>query len=90
MPSNTTLDNNELVTEAIVGGNVLWCRAKLLHAFAHASRQGVLDEVIDELMDDGGITRDRLTKALNDSGWITPTPGREVFDKTDSTNWKEM
>ena len=40
----------ERTTDQIINGDFKWCRARLLHALAGAAEQGVLQDVIDELM----------------------------------------
>ena len=66
------LVRNEAATAAITGGQVLWCRAKLLHALADAARQGVLAEVLGELLPEEDSLPERVVRALGESGWLPP------------------
>jgi hypothetical protein len=61
---------NEAATSAIVGGKVRWCRAKILHVLAGAATQGVLDEVLGELVSEHSDLTERVVAALRESGWL--------------------
>ncbi len=63
---------HEAVVDAIVQGRVTWCRARLLHALAGEAKQGVLREVLDELVDDGSRISDAVADALRQGGWLAP------------------
>lgn len=77
---NQPLVQNETATHLIVEHRFEWCRAKLLHALAGAMEQGVLDEVIDELLDGDAVedavtvdedrTVNRLKRALSRTRWV--------------------
>jgi hypothetical protein len=69
-----SLDLNNTFAEALTSQRLSWCRAKLLHALAGAASQGVLHEVLDELLDDAGVTEDRILRAMADTGWLPPQP----------------
>ena len=64
---------NEQATDALVSGHIHWCRAKLLHALAGAAAQGVLGEVVDELLPEAEDLGERLVAALRDTGWLPPS-----------------
>jgi hypothetical protein len=65
------LELNEVVAGALANDRVHWCHARLLHALAGAARQGILVEVVQELLpDDGDGISARLVEALKASGWI--------------------
>lgn len=64
-------DQDAAFAEMLVNPAARWCRARLLHALANAAKQGVLDEVIDELLDDDeSAVKERLYDALARTGWI--------------------
>lgn len=60
---------SERATEAIVRREVQWCRAKLLHALAGADAQGVLADVLGELLPDEEGLAERMASALAATGW---------------------
>jgi hypothetical protein len=65
------LEVNETVAGALASDQVNWCRARLLHALAGAAKQGVLAEVVQELLpDDGGEITHRLIDSLKATGWM--------------------
>ena len=74
------MEEQEAATHLIVEHRFKWCRAKLLHALAGAMEQGVLDEVIEELLDgdvvedavvfDEDRTVNRLKRALSRTRWV--------------------
>lgn len=69
--------SNELFASALRLRQIEWCRARLLHAFAGAARQGVLLEVLEELLDedsgpeDGFEIHERVVRALKATGWLS-------------------
>lgn len=64
-------DQDTAFIAMLVNPSTKWCRARLLHALANAAKQGVLDEVIDELLDDDeSAVKERLHDALALTGWI--------------------
>jgi hypothetical protein len=66
-----TPDEHDLVGEQLAAHAVRWCRARLLHALAGAAEQGILAEVLDELLDgDGERVNAAITAALGRTGWI--------------------
>lgn len=74
-----TTQMDETFADYLANPQMKWCRARLLNAFANAAKQGVLDEVIDELLDDDdGETKERLLAALVRSGWIKSPDDRLV------------
>lgn len=75
MSALSPLERQELFQELLAGAN--WCRARLLIALAGAARQGILDEVLDELLPsgvDGGSEAedvlDELIAGLKEGGWL--------------------
>lgn len=50
--ASRTVDEVERANALIVSHRMPWCRARLLHALGAAEEQGVLDEVLRELLDD--------------------------------------
>lgn len=78
LAARQTCDGNETASSAVVRGDVNWCRAKLLHVLAQANHQGVLAEVIDELLDDAGETSAKMTEALRQTGWVAQEPPEEL------------
>ena len=67
---NRLLRTNEEATSAIVAGHVRWCRAKVLHALAGAASQGVLEEVLSELVPEDESLPARVVRALRETGWM--------------------
>lgn len=69
----------ERAAELIVSRRFPWCRARLIHALAGALEEGVLEEVLGELLEDTELTESivaSLREALRRGGWITPpSPG---------------
>lgn len=60
----------EAVTDSIVTGKFRWCRARLLHALARADEQGVLGEVLDELLEgEDAAVAERVRARLRERGW---------------------
>jgi hypothetical protein len=74
LPSRGALELNEVVSMALANDRVHWCRARLLHALAGAAKQGVLDEVLNEILpDDGDAIAQRIVESLKASGWMKST-----------------
>lgn len=75
------MTSNEAFAEALRLRTVNWCRARLLHAFAGAAEQGVLREVLDELLDEGSGPEDgfevheRIVRSLKATGWLAEHKG---------------
>lgn len=69
----------ERAVEVVASHEFPWCRARLLHALAGAAEQGVLAEVMDELLGDrarpitGRAITARLIDALCATGWMDLT-----------------
>lgn len=71
LPDQSSLELNEVVASAVANDRVHWCRARLLHALAGAGKQGVLEEVVQELLpDDGETVAERIIDSLRASGWM--------------------
>ena len=69
--SPITPADDEAFVRALTSPRTKWCRARLLHALSGAAKQGVLDEVVDELLeDDGDEVKERLVNALVRTGWL--------------------
>jgi hypothetical protein len=59
----------ETINRAIVEHAFPWCRARLLHALGAAEEQGILEDVLSELLgDDAEI--DHVRKHLRRHGWV--------------------
>ena len=73
---SAALTSNEAIVRALELRQVSWCRARLLHAFAGAAAQGVLQEVLEELLDEGSSADDgfeiheRIVRSLKATGWL--------------------
>jgi hypothetical protein len=66
-----SVELNDIVSTALAGDQINWCRARLLHALAAAAKQGVLAEVVQELLPhDGDTIMERLIESLTETGWI--------------------
>jgi hypothetical protein len=66
----TDRDINEIVVEALVAHRVNWCRARFLHALVTAGEQGVLEEVLAELLPaEADEILEKFRAALVASGW---------------------
>jgi hypothetical protein len=75
------LDENEKASALIVAHDFKWCRARLLHALAGADEQGILEEVLEELLppgkgrgemdgfETGGDIAAAISVALTANGW---------------------
>ena len=63
----------ETTSNAICQHRFVWCRARLLHALAGAAEQGVLLDVLDELLGDHQDADEvgyAFKRALLKSGWM--------------------
>lgn len=48
-------DKQDFVTDEIAMGNYRWCRARLFQALKHADEQGVLKEVLQEVVEESRV-----------------------------------
>jgi hypothetical protein len=71
MPKSA-LELNEEFAIALTDHRIEWCRARLYLALAGAARQGVLDEVLDELTDDDDTVKEKILGNLRSFGWLSP------------------
>jgi len=67
--TKTRLDRVQAANELIVAHTFPWCRARLLHALGAAEEQGVLEDVLGELLRHGSPEIDSLRDALRRHGW---------------------
>lgn len=58
----------EQTNDMLVAHAFPWCRARLLHALGAAEEQGILAEVLEELMG-GGPGADAIRNSLHQQGW---------------------
>lgn len=69
----------DAAVEVMKDGTFQWCRARLLHAIAGAARQGVLQEVLEELIegetygpfDDSTAVLEAMLSHLRSTGWLS-------------------
>lgn len=70
----TPAEQNEIATTRIVSHEYPWCRARLLHALGGAAEQGILDDVIHEVLDERWQDEvlEEMLRALECTGWLRP------------------
>jgi hypothetical protein len=88
-----TLEQHELACELLSSRQFNWCRARLLHALAGAAAQGVLDEVIHELLDDAPDVDaenviERILAYLVDASWMNRDA--RLIDDDDPKTWPKV
>lgn len=84
-------EKQEIATDLITKRKFKWCRARLMHALAGAHAQGVLHEVLTELLPDGDYSpetlADDLASWLHFHGWEHGEPpdpcAPNIFDDDD-------
>ncbi len=79
-----TIEEQEKAAALIVSHEFKWCRARLLHALAGAAEQGILEDVLEELMpastgrgdwdgyETGSMISDAIVAELQKHGWHKP------------------
>lgn len=84
-PGPITREEQQSVSAAICERRFEWCRARLLHALAGAAEQGVLLEVLKELLPEtGDVFHAMFVTTLTATGWMK---GKEPLDaNTDGTD----
>ena len=76
-----TVKDDDNFARLVTDPTTKWCRARLLHAMANAARQGVLDEVVGELValdSESEEVLERLLEGLVDTGWLKSPDDRLV------------
>jgi hypothetical protein len=76
-----TVKDDDNFARLVTDPTTKWCRARLLHAMANAARQGVLDEVVGELValdSESEEVLERLLEGLVDTGWLESPDDRLV------------
>lgn len=74
-PGPLPVEEQDAVSAAICERRFSWCRARLLHALAGAADQGVLLEVLRELLPETGATFHAMfTATLTATGWMKGKP----------------
>jgi hypothetical protein len=80
----------EIATDLIAKREFVWCRARLMHALVGAHAQGVLEEVLAEIVGDfesldAETLADDIGTWLSEHGWEhgePPPPGElNIFDE---------
>lgn len=70
-PGPITREEQESVSAAICEHRFEWCRARLLHGLAGAAEQGVLLEVLNELLPEtGDVFHAMFVATLTATGWM--------------------
>ena len=71
-PTRTvTLKRVEDTNAMLVAHAFPWCRARLLHALGAAEEQGILADVLSEILGDSGDVR-HIREHLRRHGWTKP------------------
>lgn len=84
----TLAARQEIASDLIAKREFRWCRARLMHALAGAHAQGVLDEVLTELLPDGTYSPETLADDIGSwldfNGWEHGAPDDpgvpDIFD----------
>jgi hypothetical protein len=86
-PGPITPEEQDSVSAAICERRFSWCRSRLLHALAGAAEQGVLLEVLKELLPEtGDVFHAMFVSTLTATGWMkgkeAPATSNDGSDRT--------